>query len=208
MYLRPTDGSAAVRLSEGTGLALSPEAAYAMTRTAAEPQRFVLVPVKAGQPREFPPDPFGAVIYGAFFPDGARFVFEANAPGKGARLYVQAISGGAPTPVSAEGVNYSRLFVSPDARWIAALGPDRRIYLYPSAGGSPTELAASRAGDIPAGWTADAKGPLRLRRIPLPCRRDRRRLRSPDACSGPRRERRRGKMSPAAPLASRRMGRR
>ncbi len=38
------------------------------------------------------------------------------------------------------------------------MGPDRRIYLYPSAGGSPTELSASRAGDVPAGWTADGKG--------------------------------------------------
>ncbi|MET0618838.1 MAG: protein kinase, partial [Thermoanaerobaculia bacterium] len=159
VYLRPTDGSAAVRLGEGTGLALSPDGAYAMTRTAAEPQRFALVPVKAGQPREFPPDQFGAaVIYGAFFPDGQRFVFEANAPGQGARLYVQAVSGGAATAVSPEGINYSRLFVSPDARWIAALGPDRRIYLYPTAGGSPTELSASRAGDLPAGWTADGKG--------------------------------------------------
>ena len=156
--VRPTD-RAAVRLGEGTGLALSPDGAYAMTRTAAEPQRFALVPVKAGQPREFPPDQFGAaVIYGAFFPDGQRFVFEANSPGQGARLYVQAVSGGAATPVSPEGINYSRLFVSPDARWIAALGPDRRIYLYPSAGGSPTELSASRAGDLPAGWTADGKG--------------------------------------------------
>ena len=129
-----------------------------MTRTAAEPQRFVLVPVKAGQPREFPPDQFGSVIYGAFFPDGTRFVFEANAPGQGARLYVQAVSGGAATPISAEGINYSRLFVSPDARWIAALGPDRRIYLYPVGGRLPDGALRVQAGDVPAGWTADGKG--------------------------------------------------
>ena len=171
VYLRPTDGSAAVRLSDGTGVALSPDGVSAMTRTATEPSRFVLVPVKAGQPRELPPDAFGFVTFGAFFPDGTRFVFEANPPGHGARLYVQALSGGAATPISAEGINYSRLFVSPDARWIAALGPDRRIYLFPSAGGSPTELPASRAGDLPAGWTADGKG-LYVSGGGIPCRVD------------------------------------
>ena len=107
--------------------------------------------------------------YGAFFPDGSRFVFEANAPGHGARLYVQALSGGAPAPISAEGINYSRLFVSPDARWIAALGPDRRIHLYPSMGGSPTDLPASEVGDFPAGWTADGRG-LYVSLAGLPCR--------------------------------------
>jgi eukaryotic-like serine/threonine-protein kinase len=157
VYLRPTDGSAAVRLGGGLGIALSPDGGSAMTRTG-NPDRFVLVPVKAGQPREFPPDSLESVTYGAFFPEGSRFVFEANAPGHGARLYVQALTGGAPRPNSDEGINYSRLFVSPDARWIAALGSDQRIHLYPSAGGSPTELPASRVGDLPGGWTADGKG--------------------------------------------------
>jgi eukaryotic-like serine/threonine-protein kinase len=157
VYLRPTDGSAAVRLSEGTGVALSPDGAYALTRTGDEPQRFVIIPVKAGQSRQFPNDPFGVVIYGGFFPDGQRFVFEANEKGKGARLYVQSVAGGAATPISAEGISYSRLFVSPDAKWIAALGPDRRIALYPSAGGSPTVLTATNSSDLPAGWTADGR---------------------------------------------------
>ena len=158
VYLRPTDGSAAVRLSEGTGVALSPDGTYALTRTGDEPQRFVIIPVKAGQPRQLPNDPFGVVIYGAFFPDGQRFVFEANEKGKGARLYVQSVAGGAATPISAEGVSYSRLFVSPDSKRIAALGPDRRVSLYPSAGGSPTGLTATNSSDLPAGWTADGRG--------------------------------------------------
>jgi Tol biopolymer transport system component len=158
VYLRPTDGSAAVRLGDGTGVALSPDGALALTRTSTEPSRFTLVPVKAGQLRELPPDPFGVVLYGSFFPDGQRFVFEGNEPGKAARLYVQSLAGGAATSISPEGINYSRLFVSPDAKWVAALGSDRRIYLYPSAGGSPTAVTAASAGDLPAGWTADSRG--------------------------------------------------
>jgi hypothetical protein len=130
-----------------------------MLRRTTEPSHFILVPVKAGQPKEFPPDSLGNPIYGAFFPDGSRVVFEANAPGHGARLYVLAVSGGAPTPISAEGITYGRVFVSPDAKWIAALGPDRRIRLYPSSAGSePTELPGVQVGDLPAGWRADGKG--------------------------------------------------
>ena len=143
-----------------------------VTRSFAEPGHFVVVPVKAGQPRAFPPDSLGQVIYGSFFPDGSRFVFEANEPGKGARLYVQQVSGGAATPISEEGITYSRLFVSPDARWVAALGPDSRVHLFPTAGGSSTVLSSSNPGDVPAGWTSDS-GSVYVASGGLPARIDR-----------------------------------
>ncbi len=171
VYLRPTDGSPAVRLSDGIGVALSPDSAWALTRIQANPSHFVLVPVRAGQPREFPPDAVGRPAYGAFFPDGSRFVFEASAPGHGTRLYAQAVAGGAPTPISAEGINPTRLFVSPDARWIAAVGPDSRIHLYPASGGPVVDLPASEVDDFPAGWTSDSKG-LYVSRLGNPCRVD------------------------------------
>jgi eukaryotic-like serine/threonine-protein kinase len=175
VYLRPTDGSAAVRLGDGIGIALSPDGGSVVIRAPVDPSHFVLVPVKAGQPRAFPPDSLGEVVYGAFLPDGSRFVFEANAPGQGGRLYIQSLSGGAPTPISAEGINYSRLFVSPDARWVAALGPDSRIHLFPTAGGASTVLSTSRSGDVPAGWAGDGRSlyvaygglPTRLDRIDI-----------------------------------------
>jgi eukaryotic-like serine/threonine-protein kinase len=156
VYLRGTDGSPAVRLGEGIGVALSPDSAWALTRLAAS-QQFVLVPVKAGQPRTFPKDSFGNSPYGAFFPDGKRFVLVAAEPGKAARLYVQSIEGGPAKPISAEGLTQSRIFVSPDARFVAAVGPDLRVHLYPADGGTVVDLAGSEPGDAPSGWTADGK---------------------------------------------------
>jgi eukaryotic-like serine/threonine-protein kinase len=156
VYLRGTDGSPAVRLGEGIGVALSPDSAWALTRLGAS-QRFVLVPVKAGQPRTFPKDSFGNSPYGAFFPDGKRFVLVAAEPGKAARLYVQSIEGGPAKPISAEGLTQSRIFVSPDARFVAAVGPDLRVHLYPADGGTVVDLAGSEPGDAPSGWTADGK---------------------------------------------------
>jgi len=168
VYLRPTDGGQALRLSDGLGVAISPDGAWALTRTTTDPSHFVLVPVHAGQPKPFPPDDLGRPGYGAFLPDGRRFVFEANAPGRGSRLYLQEVAGGGPRPISDEGISISRIFVSPDSRWIAAIGPDTRVHLYPTAGGAPTDLQASQPDDYPAGWTADGKG-LYVSRQGLPC---------------------------------------
>jgi eukaryotic-like serine/threonine-protein kinase len=171
VYLRSTDGSPAVRLGDGVALALSPDASWALTRVLNAPSHFVLVPVKAGQPKEFPPDDLGRPAYGNFFPDGSKFVFEAAAAGHANRLYVQALAGGAPVAISPEGINVSRLFVSPDARLVAAVGPDTRVHLYPTGGGAPVDLPASEVGDYPAGWTADGKG-LYVSQQGNPCRVD------------------------------------
>jgi Tol biopolymer transport system component len=168
VYLRPTDGSPAVRLGDGVGVALSPDSAWALTRIFSNPSHFVLVPVKTGQPKALPLDDLGRTAYGGFVPDGSKVVFVANAPGRGSRLYVQDLAGGAPKAVSEEGIAASRLFVSPDSRWIAAVGPDTRVHLYPFAGGSRTDLQASRPSDFPAGWTADGKG-LYVSQQGIPC---------------------------------------
>src|SRR5262249_42573088 len=66
------------------------------------------------------------------------------------------------------GITAGRLFVSPDSRWTAAIGPDRRVRLYPIGGGSATDLTASLPSDSPAGWTTDGKG-LYISQIGIPC---------------------------------------
>jgi Tol biopolymer transport system component len=168
VYVRSTHGSPAVRLGDGLAMGLSPDASVALTRLDAPPARFVLVPVRAGQTREFQPDGLGRANYGEFFPDGRRFAFEAYAPGHGARLFVQDLAGGSARAISDEGISPSDLSISPDGAWIAAIGPDMRIWLYPPAGGAPRELPASQPGDFPSGWTADG-GRLYVSRVGLPC---------------------------------------
>ena len=65
-YLRPTDGAPAVRLGDGVGVALTPDSAWALTRAFSNRSHFVLVPVKIGQPKAFPPDDLGRTAYGDF----------------------------------------------------------------------------------------------------------------------------------------------
>lgn len=154
-YLRPTDGTPAVRLADGLGVALTRTGDLALVRDISVPEHFVLVPVGAGQPRALPPDGFGQVSYGAFLSGGNRIAFEANEPGHGTRIFVQDVNGGKATPVTAEGLNSSRIFVSPDGQWISAIGSDTRVHLFPTGGGTPKDLANSVPGDTPAGWSAD-----------------------------------------------------
>src|SRR5262249_1832527 len=153
VYLRGTDGSPAVRLSDGVGLALTPDSAWALTRLPAT-QQFVLVPVKAGLPKTFPKDSFGNTPYGPFLPAANRFVSAAAEPGPAARLYVQSIDGGPAKPITGEGLAQSRIFVSPDGHYVAAIGPDLKVHLYPAEGGNVVDLSGSLSGDAPAGFTA------------------------------------------------------
>jgi hypothetical protein len=75
------------------------------------------------------------------------------------RLYVQAISGGVPTPVTGEGVTLGKVGrpVSPDGRRVAALGPDGIPAVYPLAGGEPTPLPGLADDDLPLCWTPDGR---------------------------------------------------
>ena len=154
-YLRSTDGAPAVRLADGLGVALTRAGDVALVRAITVPEHFVMVPVGAGQPRALPPDGFGQVLYGAFITDGSRIAFEANESGRGTRIFVQDVNGGKPKPVTAEGINASRIFLSPDSRWIAAIGSDTRVHLFPTEGGTPKDLQSSHPGDTPAGWSED-----------------------------------------------------
>ena len=92
-------------------------------------------PVHAGQPREFRrtdsadrlTEPSCRTL---------EFVFA----GRGSRdqVYMQSVAAGR-RPDLGGGINPSRLFVSPDGQWIAAVGPELGFHLYPR-----------RRGDLPS----------------------------------------------------------
>jgi len=112
----------------------------------------------------------------AWFPDGHRIVFSASEPGRRPRLYVQEISGGAPRPISPEGVTTFWNAVSPDGKRVLVRGPDGKIGTIPSEGGGFSIVAGLGAGETPVRWSADGriiyvsssgKLPLVLRRIEL-----------------------------------------
>jgi serine/threonine protein kinase/Tol biopolymer transport system component len=155
VFLRKMDGSPAVRLGEGEGLALSPDGKWVLAALVRlPPAPLVLLPTGAGEQRPLSKD---TLIHdsnaGRFFPDGRRILFTGSEPGRSRRAWVQDLEGGKPRPVTPEGVVGALL--SPDGRFVLARGPDQKFALYPTESGPPRPLEGFDPNDRPLGWNAD-----------------------------------------------------
>ncbi len=159
VYVRKLDGSAAVRLGEGTGVASSPDGKWVLTcllRTT--PATFVLLPTGAGQPKTFPKDAIdrsASLTFGAFLPDGKRIVFDGNEAGKPTRVFVQDLEGGAARPVTPEGV--TAILVSPDGKFLLTRTAGQPYGLTPLEGGPSQPIRGLEPTDDPLGWAADGR---------------------------------------------------
>jgi len=165
VYLRNTDGSPAIRLGEGTGLSLSPDGQWALSRLNVVPSPLVLYPTGVGEMKQLKSDGLNHMS-AAFLPDGKRFVFTGSEPGHGARLYVESLDDPTPHPISMEGVRSNVL--SPDGKFVAATGPDGKVYLFPVGGGEPKLLEGAQAGEFPTAWSADARSLFLITHAQIP----------------------------------------
>ena len=98
IYLRRTDGSAATRLSDGKPIALSPDGKWVIALPGTTPDRLFLIPTGAGQPREFRMEGVRYAPGLVWTHDSKQFLFQVRTGDKPWRMYVQDLSGGAPTP--------------------------------------------------------------------------------------------------------------
>jgi Tol biopolymer transport system component len=157
VYLRPTDGSPAIRLGEGQALALSPDGKWALTLSSFG-TRLVALPTGAGEPRDLTRTGFDYSRYfprsGAWFPDSRRVMFSAWQNGV-LRTFVQDIAGGEPRALGPPSV--AGAFASPDGRHICAgpLGGPASIYGLDA--GDPTPIKGLETGDYPIRWSQDGR---------------------------------------------------
>jgi serine/threonine protein kinase/Tol biopolymer transport system component len=156
VYLRKTDGSPAVRLGEGTGVALSPDGAWAVARPNTSPAPMYLLPTGVGEAKPLGHDSMNHVRV-RWMADGKRLVFAGNEAGHGVRLYVQSIEdGSAPRPISEEVIN-STFVLSPNGQLVAAVGADKKVYTYPIDGGEPRLVPGVQPDEAPTGWSSDGR---------------------------------------------------
>jgi serine/threonine protein kinase len=168
VYIRKTDGSPAIRLGEGSGIALSPDGKWALARQNLNPAPFVLLPTGVGEAQPLKDD--GLNHSGAaWLPDAERIVFSAIEPGHGMRLYVGSIRDGRPKAISGEGVG-SVPVLSPKGDLVADTGPDRKIYVYPIAGGEPRLVPGIAESEVPTGWSPDGREIFVILRGEIPAR--------------------------------------
>jgi tRNA A-37 threonylcarbamoyl transferase component Bud32/WD40 repeat protein len=156
VYVRRTDGSPAVQLGEGTAVALSSDGRRALSilRPFAQTQ-LVLLPTGAVQPKTLPADAIRYARWGAFLPDGKRFVVAGSEEGHGARLYVRDLEGGPARPVTPEGIQirFNGGALSPDGKFVAAVGADERIVQYSIEGGESRPVPGVAPGELPIRWS-------------------------------------------------------
>jgi eukaryotic-like serine/threonine-protein kinase len=156
VYIRKTDGSPAVLLGEGGALALSPDGKSVISQTNDSASQLRLLTTGAGEARDLTKDNVNHT-WARWFPDGKRILFSGNEPGQGVKLYVEDITSGKSQAVTPEGVDGNAFFVSPDSQWIAGIGPDRKGYLYPVAGGDPRVIPGLNPGEQPITWSSDGR---------------------------------------------------
>ena len=161
VYIRGTDGSAAVRLGDGSALALSPDGKWALTSNAHRPpEQLLLLPTGAGEPQILTHD---AIDHhrGYFFPDGKRILFVGSEPGHGPRCYLLEIGNpnAIPRAVTPEGVVVLGLApISPDGKFFVARDiRNEKVFLYPAAGGEPKLMEGIEPRETICGWTGDGR---------------------------------------------------
>jgi len=139
-YVRDIDGSPAIRLGEGLGLALSPDVKSALVVLYTTPPHLAILPVGAGEAKTLPNPGFDRYTEAgtAWTPDGKNIVFGASEPGKKARCYVQNVESGTVRPVTPEG--FPEFLLSANGDSVYSGGPDGKPYAYPLEGGTATRM--------------------------------------------------------------------
>ena len=152
VYLhRAMDGST-LRLGEGHALALAPDGRSAVTLNANDRRRLAILPIGEGPPRYLPG---GGIEYqwARYFPDGQHLVVAGNEPGRGLRLYLQAVNGDMPQPLAPE-IYLRAVVVSPDGKWIAGANQDSQVVVC-SVVGRERRLIATKEPLLPVAWSTD-----------------------------------------------------
>ncbi len=167
IFLRGTDGSAAVRLGGGSFGKLSPNGQWAVVESG-HPGKLTLLPTGAGQSRQLTDSKIDHFAPGCL-PDNKTIFFAANEISKPPRTYLFDVDAPAatPKPITPEGVVAS--YATPDGKFLLAGNAKHEHWLFPVNGGEPQKLNLDMQPDeLVTGFIDNGKGLLvRTRGLPL-----------------------------------------
>jgi eukaryotic-like serine/threonine-protein kinase len=153
VFMRGTDGSPALKLGHGYGMAIAPDGHSVLAVTVQEPKQLVLLPTGAGESRQISHDSIDH-LGGQFFPNGKRVVFAGQEPGHAPRTYVQELDGAPPRAITPEGT------------WGYLLSPDgMRVLVYKNGtpmiwgieAGDGQSVNGFESGETLLGWSLDGR---------------------------------------------------
>jgi tRNA A-37 threonylcarbamoyl transferase component Bud32/WD40 repeat protein len=176
LYLRKTDGSAAVRLGSGFALgpmAISPDGAWVAAAMLGSPFRMTLVPTGAGASRELALEGLDAVSAVLWAHDSRSMFLLGSQKGHGARLYGQSLSEPVLRPITGEILSPFQgadgLVLSPDGRSLALMS-DGTVRLFSIDGTALRTVPGAFSGHMLIGWTSDGRALHSNRLTDLPGR--------------------------------------
>ena len=155
IFVRKTDGSAAIRLGSGMGLDISPDGKWVASTSVKQPAPTVLLPTGAGQPLTLAD---GELFHSArltFLPDGKGVIMVAAEPGKDPRTYIQMLDGGPPKAVGSE--HFRGFLVSPDGKNVLGRQNGSSLIIPISGNGPGQPLPSVGPNERVTGWTADSQ---------------------------------------------------
>ncbi len=153
VFLRDTDGSPPVRIGEGVGYAISPDAKWAITQPA-KGGPLKLVPTGAGAARQLTHD---KVSYQAvrWLAGSTQLLASGIEPGHGVRDYVIDVESGSSKAITPEGV--SGVVPSPDGRSMAVQGPDGKWEIWQLDGSGSRPIPGLEGSYRISGWSPDGE---------------------------------------------------
>jgi Tol biopolymer transport system component len=159
VYIRQTDGSPAIRLADGQAESVSPDGKW-VAAFKFDVNSLQLLPTGPGAVRMPDVAPIEKVLRARWFPDSQRLLLVGHEKGKKDRSYEMSLAGGAPKPVTPEGIAaVSNSPISPDGQWLIVAGADGARRLFPMDGGPLRDLGVHSDEGI-GGWMADSRGIL------------------------------------------------
>jgi Tol biopolymer transport system component len=161
IYLRQTDGSAAVRLGDGNRPMLSPDGKWVACILSEGPgSTLMLLPTGAGQSRRISAK---GMHYERveWFPDGHHIMFNGNEPNRLVRAFMQSTNGGEAVPITTEGITAAE--ISPDQAYVTVVAAGK-LSLCPIGGGPLKPIGDLEPGESVIRWSGDGRS-LFLRKL-------------------------------------------
>jgi Tol biopolymer transport system component len=155
VYIRGTDGSAAVRLGDGYAVALSPDGQTALASLPSQKNDVFLLPTGAGQPRKLNFDFYTkAFLTATWMPDGRSLIIRcAKSSSNQPRSWLYDIETANARPLTPEGIPNSVL--SSDAKFIVAKCIDEGNCIYKIPNGDAEKISGLKPEDIVIGATTE-----------------------------------------------------
>jgi hypothetical protein len=160
IYERRTDGSPAMRVSDGHLYKLSPDGNWVSgyTLNSDGSRRFVLLPTGPGEESAIDPPGIGPTIAYGWLEGEQRYLVGGYLPGKKWQCFVWDAQRKTLQPVCPEGVPDSMAYyVSPDRKQVLSPGPQGGWFVYPVGGGPAQEVHGIGPNEAMIGWRQDSR---------------------------------------------------